>query len=320
MEGEGKKLIKMDYTTDNAIFFFPRWSVLSILYFSPLKFNDLDFSCLEHLRFYLMALDGGNKELAQTILYSSFLSGPNLRRNFFSLQRFVEQNEATKLNLSGHVWSLDGSLIVYLRLFQLRWTQDKFFADHCRKSYIDHNGDFVVFVECGNSTFWTCGKVMDEIKNQQDLFTLPGQNIRGWILTFVTHFNCLLQQDGGKKFTREEAFNKTKAFFAKVLQINPGQSAMFQNGLRKLLSSIEKFDKSFQENKIWLDLNTNYNPDLHGVNKLEEECDKEEEMDVTDKYHTTKYMKRFSQGIVIFSLGYFLGVFVCLYQLSFDLL
>lgn len=257
-----------------------------------------------------MARDGGNKDLAETMKNYCSMSGINARRNLFSLQTFVERNKSTKLNSSGHVWSLEGSIIVYILLFQLRWTQDKFFADHCRKSYLFHDGDYVVFVECGRSTFWTCGKSMDEIENQQDLFALPGQNIRGWILTFITHFNCLLEQG----FSRADALMKSKEFFVEVFRINPGPSPMFHHGLANLLNALEKFDKALQGNMIWLDQNSlpnYYDPDLYGVNHFEKE--KEEEEEVVD-------VKRFCQGIVIFSLGYILGLLVCSYQFSFDLL
>ena len=243
----------------------------------PLFCNGFKWRCLDHLKFYLIALErGGQGSAIEDLLDLLDLSDHAVQVKLPRIGEQLDGPRSTLFATSASWWTADERLLSELRLLQRRWLDVKVFRDLCLRQ---HNQEYVIFGTCSNDSLWGIGlaKIMGVRKNQKVKF-LPGRNLRGWLITFVTVLNKNIQKvlkegadEGHQAFCY--AWYVTHHFFLKRLEnvhwMNALEYSPLLRGLQTMLLAFEEYHQIILGKEFWLQPQEgSFDPHIHGIKNL----------------------------------------------------
>ena len=245
--------------TQGQHIFFEPYSCWDNATASVMKFNRHHFLTTDQLHTYLMFVDSGQYDLAQTLTRVT------------DLGFLGEAMDTLPILTEKLMWDQKLAVFNMVRVLDFKYRHDTHFQTMCLLRARDPDVSYVsnrprhIFVDCSKGSrnqFWGCGKTVAEICDDQSLLELPGLNVMGWCLTFVNNYHQLcealpsnspapyspfvetlhrLEQD---LKTVEEETKHTRA----LLFLDP-----MYKGLSSLLTCLRHYQEEFKSGKAWLD-------------------------------------------------------------------
>ena len=243
----------------------------------PLFCDGFKWRCLDHLKFYVIACERGDQDWAiQDLLDLLPLSDYAVQVRLARIGEQLDGPRSTLFATSASWWSADERLLSELRLLQRRWLDVKVFRDHCLRQ---HSKEYVIFATCSDDSLWGIGfsEIMWVRSNQKVKF-LPGRNLRGWLITFVTVLNENIQKvleagadEGHEAFCH--AWYVTHHFFLERLDnvhwMNALEYSPLLKGLQTMLLAFEEYHQIILGKDFWLQpQGGSFDPHIHGIKEL----------------------------------------------------
>ena len=257
-----------------------------------LKFNGKRFLCGEHLKVHIAALE--SKATSHILRDIYFLTKDQLESGQALLQikpQIIGYPNSLIPTIDGMLWSSEQRYLTDLRIMLRRFKDDHFFAQSCLEIYFETDQDVLIFCECSKNLLWAIGTDYNTISHSTQLEDLPGRNMRGWLLTFVTHLHTELlwvvykekkknkskPKDQWEDLTQVETVFKLawlatcEHFQVKVLDRMKETSSFF-TGCKAMLKLFKDYEGLICDPRFWLHAQQgSFHPDRHSINFLTQE-------------------------------------------------
>ena len=167
--------ISTQFIHGNQIMFFKgEKSPLSNLHKSPMKINDIVFTCLEQARAHHLATHIGEKFIAQKLANYDIST-----KELLTLSKNLVKSDNFKISN----FTLNENIQLVHSLLKVKMAQDTKF----RKLVQKHKT--LIFVEATYNKFWGCGAdIQNLLSNRETVLQMklfPGLNILGWLITEI---------------------------------------------------------------------------------------------------------------------------------------
>ena len=257
-----------------ALYYPPVDHPLSDGFCSPelIRFNGQEWRNLEQLKRYMCAWESGHTDWMDRLLR---VNRYTFRDTLSQAKTCLEGSTSDIYTSDAFFYTPDERLLNEIRFIQRRWQDDNTFRHFCLKHWSPRH---TVFCLGHYQPTWGVGKKYVNLLENQSFRYLRGRNMKGWLITFMTHLNCQVDQVHAEfpELTYVQAlrhaFCLTEKFYHSQPQCDPKWYAVLEGtnifkGLVSLLKFFEKYHQIISREDFWMPAE-NFNLDTRGIKAM----------------------------------------------------